>query len=324
MLFSIILPVYNVESYLQECVESILNQTFVDYEIILVDDGSTDESPNLCDKLAKKNECIRVIHKKNGGLSDARNCGTRVALGKYIVYIDSDDFLIKDNFLEKLAEAAKYNSDLIFYKYQKYFDATQKFEDCRYTYSSAINGESYSDKISALVKSDAFYGMAWIKAIRKEIIDNNGIEFEVGLLGEDMEWNYHIIFNSTSISFIDEAFIAYRQREGSITSSHKLKNLTDFIYVLEKWSKIITKDVIDEKLKIALYGSLAKYYSNLLVVYSRIVDPKKKEYKTRIKQLDWLLKYSMSRRPKIIAKIYRILDFNITILVLKILDRIKH
>lgn len=323
MLFSIILPVYNVESYLQECVNSILKQTFVDYEIILVDDGSTDGSSELCDRLAEKHGCIRVIHKKNGGLSDARNYGTRAALGEYIVYIDSDDFLIKDNFLEKLAEKAENKSDLIFYKYQKYFNATQKFEDCRYTYCSAIKGESYSDKISALVKADAFYGMAWIKAIRKEIIDKNGIEFEVGLLGEDMEWNYHIIFNSTSISFIDEAFIAYRQREGSITSSHKLKNLTDFIYVLEKWSKIVTNDVKDEALKIALYGSLAKYYSNLLVVYSRLADPSKKEYRTRIKQLDWLLKYSMSHRPQMISKIYRIVGFNLTIVALKIMDRIK-
>lgn len=323
MLFSIILPVYNVESYLQECVDSILKQTFVDYEIILVNDGSTDRSPELCDRLAEKHGCIRVIHKKNGGLSDARNYGTRAALGEYIVYIDSDDFLIKDNFLEKLAQKAENKSDLIFYKYQKYFDATQKFEDCRYTYCSAIKGESYSDKISALVKADAFYGMAWIKAIRKEIIDKNGIEFEVGLLGEDMEWNYHIIFHSMSISFIDEAFIAYRQREGSITSSHKLKNLTDFIYILEKWSKIITDDVKDEALKIALYGSLAKYYSNLLVVYSRLADSSKKEYRTRIKQLGWLLKYSMSHRPQMISKIFRIVGFNLTIVALKITDRIK-
>lgn len=323
MLFSIILPIFNVENYLQECVDSIINQTFADYEIILVDDGSTDGSPKLCDKLAEEYGCIKVIHKKNGGLSDARNCGTRVALGEYIVYIDSDDFLIKENFLEKLAEKAETKSDLIFYKYQKYFDVTQKYEDCSYTYNSAIKEKSYSDRICALVKADAFYGMAWIKAIRKEIIDKNRIEFEVGLFGEDMDWNYHIIFNSKSVSFIDESFIAYRQREGSITSSHKLKNLTDFIYVLEKWSKIITNDVKDEALRIALYGSLAKYYSNLLVVYSRLVDPSKKEYRTRIEQLDWLLKYSMSHRPQMISKIYRIAGFNLTIVALKIIDRIK-
>ncbi|MDD3360193.1 MAG: glycosyltransferase [Hespellia sp.] len=323
MLFSIILPVYNVEKYLQECVDSILKQTFVDYEIILVDDGSTDESPQLCDRLAENYECIRVIHKKNGGISDSRNCGTKLALGEYIIYIDSDDFLIKDDFLKKLAEKTKNKSDLIFYKYQKYYDLIQKFEDCRYAYFSAMEECVYADQISALVKDDAFYGMAWIKAIRKEIIDNHGIEFEIGLLGEDMDWNYHIIFNSTSIAFIDESFIAYRQREGSITATHKLKNLTDFVYILEKWSKKITNNATDDKLKIALYGSLAKYYCNLLIVYSRLADPEKKKSREKIKQLDWLLKYSMSRRPRMISKIYRIIGFDLTIEALKIMDRIK-
>ena len=139
-----------------------------------------------------------------------------------------------------------------------------------------------------------------------------------------MEWNYHIIFNSKSIEFIDEPFIAYRQRAGSITSTHKLKNLTDFIYVLEKWSSRIKSDTPDEELKSALFGSLAKYYSNLLVVYARLKDSDKKKYKSRIIELDWLLKYGMSRRPQTIAKIYRIFGFNLTVWALKILDKIKH
>ena len=104
MLFSIILPIYNVENYLCECVDSILNQTYKDYEIILVDDGSKDKSPHICDELAHKYDCIKVIHKKNGGLSDARNAGTKEAIGKYIVYIDSDDYILDKEFLSKLAQ----------------------------------------------------------------------------------------------------------------------------------------------------------------------------------------------------------------------------
>lgn len=323
MKFSVILPIYNVEKYLQKCVDSILMQTFSDYEIILVDDGSKDGSPDLCDKLAQEHDCIKVIHKENGGLSDARNFGTKVAAGEYIVYIDSDDFLIREDFLEKLSEKAQNGTDLIFYKYQKYFDTTKTFEECKFTYMAAKNEKTYAEKINALVKADAFYGMAWIKAIRRELIDKNQIEFEVGLLGEDMDWNYHIINCSNSAEFIDESFIAYRQRDGSITSTHKLKNLTDFIYILEKWSDKITEQTNDEKLKKALYGSLAKYYSNLLVVYMRLSDSQKKYYKKRIKKLDWLLKYSMSHRPKIVSKIYKTVGFDLTIVALKIMDRIK-
>lgn len=323
MKFSIILPIYNVEAYLQECVDSILKQTYNDYEIILVNDGSTDGSPKLCDELAAKYDCIKVVHKVNGGLSDARNFGTAEAKGEYIVYIDSDDFITSPDFLKKVAEKTENGADLIFYKYAKYFHESKRMDTCKYSYGSAMNVKGYADKIQKLVEADAFYGMAWIKAIKRSIIADNNITFEVGLLGEDMEWNYHIIFHSKSMELIDESFLAYRQREGSITSTHKLKNITDFIYVLEKWSKRITEEVADEKLKVALYGSLAKYYSNLLVAYSRLNDPSKKSCKARIKTLDWLFDYSMSKRPKSEARIYKLLGFNMTVLALQVLDKIK-
>lgn len=308
---------------MQECVDSILRQTYKDYEIILVDDGSKDRSSNICDELAKKYECIKVIHKKNGGLSDARNAGTKEALGEYIVYIDSDDFVLDREFLTKLAEKAKTGTDLIFYKYQKYFNESKKIEECKFSYSSAMKENTYANKINALVKADAFYGMAWIKAIKKNILLENKIEFEVGLLGEDMEWNYHVIFNASSMEFIDESMIAYRQREGSITSTHKLKNLTDFIYILEKWSDRITRETKDEELKMALYASLAKYYSNLLVVYSRLSDHQKRTYVKQIRKLSWLLKYSKSQRPQMIYKMYKIAGFRPTIIALKIIDRMR-
>ncbi|MBQ4613065.1 MAG: glycosyltransferase [Clostridia bacterium] len=323
MRFSVILPVYNVEKYLQLCVDSVLAQTFNDYELILVDDGSTDGSPQLCDKLAEQDARIRVIHKPNGGLSDARNAGTADAKGDYIIYIDSDDFVLSNTFLEQVADKAADFPDLIFYKFVKYFDSDGRKEPCRFSYVNAMQQPGYTEQIRALVEADAFYGMAWIKAIKRSLLVDNRIAFEVGLLGEDMEWNYHVVYHARSVSFVDEAFIAYRQREGSITSTHKLKNLTDFIYVLEKWANRIREDDSDTAWKHALYGSLAKYYSNLYVVYARLQDKNKKQYKKQIKALDWLWQYSLSHRPRTVAKIYGILGFNLTIMLLKILDRIK-
>ena len=320
---SIILPIYNVEAYLEECVNSILMQSYRDYEIILVNDGSIDGSPKLCDELVAKHDCIKVVHKKNGGLSDARNYGTAEATGEYVVYIDSDDFITSPDFLSKIAEKSKSGADLILYKYVKYFHESKRMDTCRYSYASAICESSYAGKIRKLVEADAFYGMAWIKAVKRSLIADNNIGFEVGLLGEDMEWNYHIIFHAKSMELIDESFLAYRQREGSITSTHKLKNITDFIYILEKWSKRVTEEVKEEELKFALYGSLAKYYSNLLVAYSRLKDPNKKSCKNRIKALVWLFKYSMSKRPKSEAKIYNPLGFNMTVWALQLLDKIK-
>ncbi len=320
--FSIILPIYNVEKYLPKCVESILSQTFTDYEIILVDDGSTDNSPAICDKFAKEHSNIKVIHKENGGQSEARNLGADTANGEYIIFIDSDDFIIKNDFLEKINKKTQNNADLIFYKYQKYFDDTRTFENCRFDYKDAMEKSTYSQKIKSLVENDSFYGMAWIKAIKKETITKSNIQFDVNLVCEDMDWNYDLIFHSGNIEFIDESFIAYRQRANSVTTSLKIKNLKDFVYILEKWSENVSK-IKDEEFKTALYGSLAKYYSNLLVIYNRVKESDKKKYKKRIKNLSWLLKYSMSKRPKTVAKIYKIFGFDFTVLGLKILDRIK-
>ena len=321
MKFSIILPIFNVEKYLIECVESILSQSFSNYEIILVDDGSTDNSSQICDDYASRYSFIRALHKKNGGLSDARNFGTKEARGEYIIYIDSDDFVLSKDFLSEINKSISSNPDLIFYKYVKYFDDKKELGECTFSYEGVDEQKSLPAQLHKLVELDSFYGMAWIKAIKKDLLIQNNIFFEVGLLGEDMEWNYHIITNCNKIVFIDRPFIAYRQRSGSITSTHKIKNLTDFIYIIKKWSSIINSDIKNIELKDALFGSLAKYYSNLLIVYARLRDKNKRKYKKEIKNLSWILNYSLSSRPRTVHKFYRLFGFNFTILLIKLRDK---
>lgn len=323
MKYSFILPIYNVEAYLEDCVASILAQTYTDYEVILVDDGSKDSSPIICDRLAEQDTRIKVIHKKNGGQADARNVGVSIANGDYIIFIDSDDFIIEDYFLEKIDRLALDFPDLIYYKHQKYYSDSKRFEVCKYSYQSAMNEPSYPKKIYSLVKSDAFWGMAWIKAIKLDVIKSGNIRFDTSLKCEDMDWNYCLMLNSNSLELIDESFVAYRQREGSVTSTFKLKNLTDFIFILEKWSDRINKSDLDIELRSALLGSLAKYYSNMLVVYSRLKDIEKKKYRKRIKELSWLLKHGMSKRPKTIGRLYTLIGFDMTIFFLQVVDRIK-
>lgn len=324
MFFSIILPIYNVEKYLKECVDSIQAQTFKDFEIILVDDGSKDSSPAICDDLASQDERIKVIHKPNGGLSDARNVGTAEAKGEYIIYIDSDDFITSDDFLKDIHEkAVATNSDIVLYKFSKYFDDIKKLENCTFTLDFVESITESDELLNELVKKDAYYGMAWIKAFRREIVVKNNIQFEKGLLGEDMDWYFGLILCSNRISAIDKSYIAYRQREGSITTSLKLKNLTDFIYILEKWSgRIKNADISDNKKK-ALMGALAKYYSNMFITYVRVKDSEKKKYIKKIKNLSHLLDYSMSNRPRQIKKVYKIAGFKGVTAMLTILDKIR-
>ena len=324
MLFSIILPIYNVEKYLHECVDSILYQTFTDFELILVNDGSKDRSGNICDEYALKDDRIKVIHKENGGLSDARNFGTDKATGDYIVYVDSDDYIVSNEFLSDLSKKIEETQrDIVLYKYSKFFDDSKTLAECTFSLDFAESIEDSDQLLYELVKRDSYYGMAWIKAFKREIVVNNGIQFEKNLLGEDMDWYFDLVLNAKTYAVIDKSYIAYRQRSGSITSSHKIKNLTDFIYILEKWAnKIQNSDIGDIKRK-ALMGALAKYYSNLLITYMRLKDKNKKQYKNRIKALSFLLNYSLSSRPLQIKKVYRLSGLDGVITMLKIYDKIK-
>lgn len=324
MQFSIILPIYNVEKYLAECIESILSQSFTDYEIILVDDGSKDSSGRICDEYAQKDSRIKVLHKENGGQSSARNVGLDNASGQYIVYIDSDDFILNPSFLSDLSEkATTTQSDIILYKHTKYYDNSKKFDNCTYSLDDSHETKRSDDFLFELVKKDAYFGMAWTKAFRRRLAVDNHITFDTRLSCEDMDWYFNLVMSAETLCAIDKTYIAYRQREGSVTATVKIKNLVDFIVTLEKWSEKIQNVDISETKRKALMGALAKYYSNLLITYSRLKDKTKKQYKSRIKALSGLLDYSLSSRPQKIGKFYKLAGFGGVIAMLKLYDRIK-
>lgn len=322
MFFSIIIPVYDVEKYLAECIDSILGQTFEDYEIILVDDGSTDDSGRICDMYAETNSKINVIHQENQGLSQARNTGAVAAAGRYIIFLDSDDFILNYNFLRKLYECIlKTNPDLVQYKYQKYDDTNKTLDSCLYQFPDMDTTGDFAPLVSKLVEEDSYLGMAWNKCIRKSILSEHNVRFEPKLLSEDIDWNFQLMIQMPKMILINEPFVAYRQRPNSITSAVKLKSLTDNIYISNKWQRIIEDAEIDEVLRKALLGALSKYYSNLLITYVRVTDAKKAEYKNDLKKLSVLLRFAMSKRPQIVSVVYRIFGFDGTIFLLSIADR---
>lgn len=322
MKFSIILPIYNVEAYLRDCVDSILQQTFTDYELILVDDGSKDGSPAICDEYAKKDNRIKVVHQQNAGQSAARNKGLSIAAGDYVVFIDSDDFVTSKDFLKELAEKSKDGADVIFYKYRLFLDKSKTLCDCRFSYQSAIGAPTLADKLQKLVEADAFFGMAWIRAVRRLLLINNDIVFTNAKSAEDTDWNYSLLEHTKKIDFVDAPFLAYRQRDKSVSHSVSMRNLNDFVAIIFKWANRFNQ-LQDETLKQALLSSLAKYYSNLLVVYMRVDDKAKEQQKQTLKDLSWLLRYSRSKRPKMVAKVYKLFGFDMTIMMLNLLDKLK-
>lgn len=323
MFFSIIIPVYNVEKYLCQCVDSILAQSFKDFELILVDDGAKDSSGKICDQYAERDERIRVIHKPNGGAADSRNVGTQGAQGEYVIYIDSDDYLDRDTFLEEVYQKAKNGTDIICYKFKKYFENSGEFGNCSFKIPDLEKCDTMADKLKALVSNDAFYCSPWSKAIKNSLLKENGIEFEKGLLGEDQDWYYRVILSAKSIDGIDEDYIVYRQTANSTSRSWKIKNLTDCLGIIQKWAGKMQASNLDDEFKYAIFASLAKLYCNLLIGYTNFKNNEKKAYYKELKELSYLLKYDLNPRTRTFNKIKRLCGFRLMMISLKVLCKVR-
>ena len=222
---SVIVPVYNVAQYLSQCVDSILSQTYKNLEIILVDDGSTDGSGKICDEFQQKDQRVRVIHKSNGGLSDARNVGTAAGTGEFIFYLDSDDYLELNVISALIGLQREYNADMVvgnyYYTYSDHEDAAQVVTSRTKKYGK--------QEAMALLMQGKLQTFAWGKLIRANIARKH--LFPMGKLFEDHFWT-HLVFHECKTIVVDpEPLIHYRQRKESISYSFTLSRLD----VLDGW-----------------------------------------------------------------------------------------
>ena len=320
MKFSIILPIYKVEKYLRECIESILCQTFKDYEIILVDDGSPDSCPQICDEYALKYPNIQCIHRPNGGLSAARNSGLLVAKGEYVMFVDSDDFLYDKYALDKVAQKSNSSPEIIHYRYAEWYESDNHIYPRNFSYDIVTDGRSVTDIYCELIDKDAYISSAWSKAVQRKFLIDNNILFERNLLGEDNEWSYHVIMLANKIELIDDILYVYRRRGGSITTSSTQKNLTDLLYVIEKWEKILIQEKDNERTKV-IWMSLAKQYCSALIIYSAINNAE--TYYQRLSEKSYLLQYSKNRRVVIFRRIKRLIGLSGLIKMLRIYQKIR-
>ena len=320
MKFSVIVPVYKVEQYLRPCIDSILGQTYKDFELILVDDGSPDACPQICDEYAQKYENVRCIHQKNGGLSCARNTGLSVASGEYVMFIDSDDYLANSNVLGLLAEKTTGNPDIVHYKNMEWLEADGSVKDCSFDFNICTEGKTLDEIYCELIDNDAYYNSAWSKIIRREVLVENKIEFISGLLGEDNEWYYNVVMAAKQVVLLDEPLYVYRRRQSSITSSLTEKNLSDQLFVIAKWDEIIKREVDNPHIKV-VRGSLAKQYCSALIIAGTIPDAK--PYYAELRKYKHLLNYTKTRRVVIFRWIVWLLGVNGTIAALRAYKRIR-
>ena len=242
-LISIIVPVYNVEKYLKKCVDSIINQTYKNIEIILVDDGSTDSSGKMCDDYKKVDKRIKVYHKKNGGLSDARNYGIDKSKAKYVGFVDSDDFITEDMYEILYNSIKKYDADISLARVIDCYDDIPEInntdaKDCLFNKEEAIKKVMEAEEVSVHAVS---------KLYKKELF--NDLRFEVGRTTEDGIIMIELLDKCNKIAYNSSCVYYYIHRENSITT-RKFNEKTgyDVIYAYEKNKKIIEEkypDLID-------------------------------------------------------------------------------
>lgn len=219
-LISIVIPVYNVEKYIEECLDSIINQTYDNIEIILIDDGSTDNSGNLCDEYARKDKRIKVVHKKNAGASDARNKGIALSTGKYIAFVDADD-LIHKNYIrilleiirEKLADIAVGGYSL----FQDKKECQDKLFDKNYLSETEILSDKHLYDDSFIKNETMILTVPWGKLFKKELWE--GIEYPVGKINEDTFTSYKVMENAKRVAFLKEPIYYWRNNPDSVTRS---------------------------------------------------------------------------------------------------------
>lgn len=250
---SVIIPVYNVERYLPACVESVLKQSFQNFEIILVDDESPDSCPSMCDDYAKSDQRIRVIHKKNGGLGFARNSGLDVACGRYVCFLDSDDSLDSETFEFCRSLAVKENADEVRFLYRRFKDdKVRHSKDCDKASAVVIIADGYTkaepmlDVISPVLSERTLYAPTTASSCtalyRREIIERNNIRFhsERELISEDYVFNIDFAFACNRIVYTDCKFYNYRINSSSLTSEVRSDRLEKSIVFSEYLASLMT------------------------------------------------------------------------------------
>lgn len=252
---SVIIPVYKVEKYLDKCVESVVNQLYKNLEIILVDDGSPDNCPQICDEWVKKDKRIKVIHKQNGGVSSARNDGMKKATGEFITFIDSDDYVL-ENFSDFLTYSTNQDCDIVvsnllgkgrFLENKKYSVLTEK-------------------ELVCLVKNDIPISCCG-KLFKREFLIKNGLLLSGGIYGEDLEWSMRTYLKMNSLSIWASDYYHYEYTESSVSLRMEYKHYASLVDNIKLIFKNIDLSSLSKKAKKKLKSKVIRgFYCEILII----------------------------------------------------------
>lgn len=303
MKVSVVIPVYNVEHYLERCVQSVLRQTYKDLEIILVDDGSPDDCGEICDQLASQDSRILVVHQQNMGLSEARNTGIRRATGDYIIFFDSDDEWLLDDGVEKVVKACDATTDLVIFKLVDIWSNGTRTLTPDYDIAALSRMPDASAVFSYLIQTQRFRAGVVQLMVRRSILVDYKIYFPSGLISEDVYWDMHLWQHVKAVKFVNINFYGYYHRAASLSTTPSIRVDRSYDKIFSYWKEQCYHNCINAPF-ILVY--LADLWVNRGYHYHTLQAKDKQEALNILKRHSDLLNYANTPKSKRVAKLVSI------------------
>ncbi len=318
MFFSIIIPVHNAAPYLPQCLDSIERQSFSDFEVILVDDASRDDSPAICAKYEAKDARYHLIcQEENRGAAAARNVGLENARGQYVAFVDSDDFWGRNDALQLLHELIVSSGfpDIVGSPMGDYFDCSNTVRANDTNIAAAINNLDYPDAMNSLIALGHYSSSASGKIVKRTLVTENNLKFPEELRNnEDTAWSVSILYVANSIKWFDHTYYIYRRQTPN--SASKAPLLTDQLdamgTIISNHLKVLDSRQLDEY-RIEHSNSFIAYF--YIIYLARLFADKSTGYRQRRaaqRMNSWLLQYHRNNRVKITYYSYRVLGYRVT------------
>lgn len=306
--FSVIIPVYNVEAYLDDCVASVLNQSFADFEVLLIDDGATDSSGAMCDRWAAMDSRVRVIHQENQGLSGARNTGIQASQGEYLMFLDSDDWWSGRDVLEKLAQLIdKTRPQVLSFDYQKSFDGVLE--------SPYFNSEDAIDfTLASMMDQGVWVNGACNKAVHRDLFSDK-LFFRKNVSSEDMDWTLRLAQRAERFDYLQQVVFIYRQRTVSISHSVSPKRVTDMLGNVGYCLQLLEET---PQMKQVLLPYVAYQYATALYNCASLPRKQRRALLPDFKAFRWLLKESSNSKVKLLNTASKLLGFGGMLFALRV------
>lgn len=321
--FSIVIPVYNTIDELPRCLNGVAEQTFSDYEVVLIDDGSTDGSGDLCDRFAEKDARIRCIHKVNEGAAEARNVGMRNARGEYLTFLDSDDFWDDPHALEEIAaridRAAK--PDTVCFGVEIRDDDGTLVKLRKPSLPEGIGADKES-VLRHLVTTNQYFSASYVKVIKRSLLLAHDLFFTKGLVsGEDIEWSGRVMVCCETMAVYPSVFYKrIRRSSGSITSSIKASNIRDVLYAIESGLHYAEERESSSSLLAVYYEYWAYQYAMLFRLVGKLKgDAAYAQLLSEMEKYKWLLKYDTLRKVRLIRRLCQLLGVKKSVELLRLL-----